>query len=210
MPLRVLLEEGSKRSFACALDWPGWARSAKTADHAIETLIAYADRYRTVLGRAGVSLDWDGVEVHERLAGNATTDFGAPGQIAEADREPLGRDLKRHRMILRACWDAVEHSSAVVDSPLAKGPRGGGRDLGPIVEHLFEAERAYAAKIGVRAAPPAAKPEERRLFLARLLDRLGSADDGKWPHRYYVRRSAWHALDHAWEVEDRSGIQPDS
>jgi hypothetical protein len=25
-----------------------------------------------------------------------------------------------------------------------------------------------------------------------------------WQPRYFVRRSAWHALDHAWEIEDRS------
>jgi hypothetical protein len=24
-----------------------------------------------------------------------------------------------------------------------------------------------------------------------------------WTPRYAVRRSAWHALDHAWEIEDR-------
>ena len=25
-----------------------------------------------------------------------------------------------------------------------------------------------------------------------------------WPQRYAARRIAWHALDHAWEIEDRS------
>jgi hypothetical protein len=25
-----------------------------------------------------------------------------------------------------------------------------------------------------------------------------------WSPRFYVRRAAWHALDHAWEIEDRS------
>jgi hypothetical protein len=24
-----------------------------------------------------------------------------------------------------------------------------------------------------------------------------------WPARYFVRRTAWHVLDHAWEIEDR-------
>ncbi|HKA98202.1 MAG TPA: hypothetical protein VKD66_18215 [Streptosporangiaceae bacterium] len=28
-----------------------------------------------------------------------------------------------------------------------------------------------------------------------------------WPARYAARRIAWHALDHAWEMEDRS--EPD-
>jgi hypothetical protein len=25
-----------------------------------------------------------------------------------------------------------------------------------------------------------------------------------WPPRYAARRIAWHALDHAWEIEDKS------
>ena len=30
----------------------------------------------------------------------------------------------------------------------------------------------------------------------------------KWPPRYAARRIAWHALDHAWEIEDRT--EPES
>jgi hypothetical protein len=26
----------------------------------------------------------------------------------------------------------------------------------------------------------------------------------RWPPRYAARRIAWHVLDHAWEIEDRS------
>jgi hypothetical protein len=25
-----------------------------------------------------------------------------------------------------------------------------------------------------------------------------------WPARYAIRRIAWHVLDHAWEIEDKS------
>jgi hypothetical protein len=25
-----------------------------------------------------------------------------------------------------------------------------------------------------------------------------------WSPRYTIRRSAWHAMDHAWEIEDRA------
>jgi hypothetical protein len=31
------------------------------------------------------------------------------------------------------------------------------------------------------------------------------APDPRWPIRYAARRIAWHALDHAWEIEDRTG-----
>ena len=39
---------------------------------------------------------------------------------------------------------------------------------------------------------------------------LGLASDGAaplpggWPVRYAARRIAWHVLDHAWEIEDKS------
>ena len=43
-----------------------------------------------------------------------------------------------------------------------------------------------------------------------VLDVLGTTSDGspiadrKWPPRYAARRVAWHALDDAWEMEDRT------
>ena len=51
----------------------------------------------------------------------------------------------------------------------------------------------------------------RETALAALEARAGGKpiDDPRqtkrlWSPRYTVRRSAWHALDHAWEIEDRS------
>ena len=44
----------------------------------------------------------------------------------------------------------------------------------------------------------------------RMLEVIAAPSDGsplagkKWPVRYAARRVAWHALDHAWEIEDRS------
>ena len=44
----------------------------------------------------------------------------------------------------------------------------------------------------------------------RMLEAIRGPSDGspiagkKWPPRYAARRVAWHALDHAWEIEDRS------
>jgi hypothetical protein len=43
-----------------------------------------------------------------------------------------------------------------------------------------------------------------------MLDVLRAASDGspiagrRWPPRYAARRIAWHALDHTWEIEDRT------
>ena len=33
---------------------------------------------------------------------------------------------------------------------------------------------------------------------------FAGAVDWKWPPRYAARRLAWHVLDHAWEIEDKS------
>ncbi|MDA0301655.1 MAG: hypothetical protein O2822_03935, partial [Chloroflexi bacterium] len=38
---------------------------------------------------------------------------------------------------------------------------------------------------------------------------LQDAPATKWPIRYSARRIAWHVLDQAWEIEDRSLGQED-
>ena len=44
-------------------------------------------------------------------------------------------------------------------------------------------------------------PEQRQAFSTAV--RAG-APGATWPLGYAVRRFAWHVLDHAWEVEDKS------
>ncbi len=83
---------------------------------------------------------------------------------------------------------------------LRKGPRGGGRGRDKIVEHVRDAEKAYAAKL---LLPP--KEREREAIATALQTAVG-AGEWKWPPRYAARRIAWHALDHAWEIEDKSGV----
>jgi hypothetical protein len=45
-----------------------------------------------------------------------------------------------------------------------------------------------------------------------MLDVLREPSDGsplagrRWTARYAASRIAWHALDHAWEMEDRSDV----
>jgi hypothetical protein len=34
---------------------------------------------------------------------------------------------------------------------------------------------------------------------------FGPRGGERWPALFAIRRSAWHALDHAWEIEDRLG-----
>ena len=95
MGLRVVLEVAPKRSFASAIDWPGWSRSAKTADEAVEALLAYAPRYAKVAKRAKVAFSPPatarGVEIVERQEGGGGTEFGVP----ELDRPPGVRPASR-------------------------------------------------------------------------------------------------------------------
>jgi len=201
--------------FACAVDWPGWCRSGKDEEQALEALAAFAPRYAAVAAEAGVPFPVTtdgGFKVVERLPGSATTDFGAPGEVSAADREPLTRkEAGRVAALVAASWTVLDGVVAGAPAELRKGPRGGGRDRDAIVEHVLAAETAYAGKLGVRLRQPprqdaAAVSAHRQAMLGVLSAAAGtrSVPAKGWPARYAARRIAWHALDHAWEIEDRS------
>jgi hypothetical protein len=212
-PLRILIEAGQKRVFACALDYTGLARSGKTEEAAIEALLAALPRYSDVAREAGQSFDAKAagatMVVVERVEGNATTDFGAPGIVGEVDRRPLtNREAEREAARVAAAWKVLERVAAKAPEALRKGPRGGGRNRTKILEHVAGSDRGYAAAMGLRNTA-----EDRRSIDAvreEILQVLRQPTDGsplggkRWPSRYAARRVAWHALDHAWEIEDRS------
>ncbi len=220
--LRVVVEIGSKKAFASALDWPGWSRSGRGEAEALEALLAYGPRYAVVAKRARVGFDppatVQGLDVADRLAGGGSTDFGVPGEVAHAEDEAMsGPDAKRLTALLKAAWATFDAVAArAVGVELATGPRGGGRDLEKIVGHVREAELAYLGQLGSRPPPGADHAADglhaiRDAFVETLTARvqgvpLPSPRKTKkpWPPRYAVRRSAWHTLDHAWEIEDRS------
>ncbi|MDQ3879751.1 MAG: hypothetical protein M3295_01510 [Chloroflexota bacterium] len=208
-----------KRTFAGAVDWPGWCRSGRDADAAVTALFEYGPRYAAALSgsvKFDPPSDRDDLDVVEEVTGTATTDFGAPDASPRVDAEPLsGADLARQRKILRACWgtfDEVMKRTASVE--LRKGPRGGGRDHAKIAEHVLGAEESYTVRLGMRRPPTddrARDPMQRMPALREaILASLGSGPDPDaanrklWTPRFFVRRAAWHVLDHAWEVEDRA------
>src|SRR5436190_15827592 len=128
----VYLELGSKKTFACALDWPGWCRAAKTGDEALKLLAAYAPRYAVAAEAAGVRFP-AGVagnfEVVEEVKGSATTDFGAPGAFAAQDGEPLtAKQAARLASLVEGAWNVFDRVVTGAPASLRKGPRGGGRD----------------------------------------------------------------------------------
>jgi hypothetical protein len=214
--LRVVVEVAAKKAFASALDWPGWARSGRTADAALETLLAYAPRYAVVAkrARAGYSVPTAGeLEIVEQLDGGGGTEFGVPGEAATAEDGPVSAtDLRRLVSLLRAAWASFDAAAAAADGlELAKGPRGGGRELGKIIGHVRDAEAAYLGQLGSRPARDNGLEAIRDAFIETLTARvrgepLPNPRNTKrpWSPRYAVRRSAWHTLDHAWEIEDRS------
>ena len=199
--MRVYLECGAKWTFACALDWPGWCRRGKGDEAAIEELLAYAKRYAAVVDDKTPVRDHD-VQVVGRIQGNATTDFGAPAMPGEWDTEPLdAAERERQVRILESSWRYFDEVVRTAPEELRKGPRGGGRDRDAVRRHVIEGERGYAPKTGVRV-PPRTPWEEQRTLITEALRRGGT--DTKWPTRYVIRRMAWHVIDHAWEIEDRS------
>ena len=213
-PIRVIVEATPKRAFASAVDWPGWCRAGRDEAGAIEALGAYAPRYAVVARTAGVPFTAGDTAVVERMPGNATTAFGAPAIVADIEREALGdRDAARLTRLLAAAWTVFDEVVAAAPPSLRKGPRGGGRDRDPMVDHVLDAEHAYARKLGVRRGPVRAADRDGVIaYRAAILEviRAGAgvphdaAAGPAWAPRYAARRIAWHVLDHAWEMEDRT------
>ncbi len=211
----VYLEVGTKRVFASALDWPGWTRAGKDEKAALEALAAYAPRYAAVpkAARIDFSAATPAFTVVERVKGNATTDFGAPGIQASTDAKALAaKEANRICALLNASWNVFDAVVAKAPAELRKGPRGGGRDRDKISDHIIDAESAYISKLGLKLKTPRrddanAVREWRKAIIDAIRASAGGPQSGekRWPPRYAARRMAWHLLDHAWEIEDRSG-----
>lgn len=220
-PILVTIEHTPKKTFASAADWPGWSRSGKTEEGALEALAAYAPRYVVIAEaeqrRFAQDVTVDDLEVVERIEGSAGTEYGVPSRPTDHDARPTSADgASRLAALVRAAWDLFDRTAAAAPEELRKGPRGGGRNTSKVVGHVMEADRAYAREIGIKVGEFA--PDDRHAIEAmrsQMLDVLRAARDGeplagrRWPARYAAHRIAWHALDHAWEIEDRSTPEPD-
>jgi hypothetical protein len=136
------------------------------------------------------------------IPGGATTDFGAPEATGPWDDDPL-RPAEAGRLVglLESSWQYFDAVAASAPERLRKGPRGGGRDTSAIIDHVREAERAYSGKFGDRV-PPRTPWAEQRTVIAAALRAVPAGTS--WPAGYSIRRLAWHVLDHAWEIEDKS------
>ena len=223
-PIDVDLERGEKRVFAIAVDWPGWSRSGRSEEEALEALVNYGERYASVAKRASVPFTAPKtvarLKVGDRLDGGGGTDFGVPGVVSPADeRTVTPADLRRLQSLLEASWATFDEAARKAKGvKLTTGPRGGGRDLTKMTGHVLDAEQAYLGELGMRKYEPPSGSVAKRMEAVRRaeLTMLAAVVGGEtpvrgprrtkpfWTPRYFAKRSAWHALDHAWEIEDRA------
>jgi hypothetical protein len=218
MPVRTVVERGpkGKKAVAFAVDWPGWSRGAKTPELALELLESYRARYRPVVVAAGMADEFDAagpLDVVEDRVGPGSTDFwGISFAPCGLEREPMDdAELDRKVELLRGCWGYFDAVAARVSAEMRKGPRGGGRDRDTIVRHTIRTESEdFAKRIGLRipeggALTPQGLRDYRERYVAAI--RAYNAGEGKrmrsWNLPFLIRHSAYHAMDHAWEMEDK-------
>lgn len=213
--LEIGEEIAPKKAFVWAVEWPGWCRSGRTAEAARAHLVEVRSRYAPVAQIAGLRLPRvtvDQLEVVESLKGGGATEFGVPSAIGQDDRRSVSaRDAKRLAALVEAAWTTFDRVASEAPAELRKGPRGGGRDTAKVIAHVVEADSAYAREIGIKNKPPS--PDDADAVTAlrtSILEALSNPSNGspladrKWTLRYAARRIAWHAIDHAWEIEDRA------
>jgi hypothetical protein len=210
--IAISVEAASRKAFATAVDWPGWSRSGKTEELAVAALADYAPRYAVVAEKAGEPFEPGDYEVVERTGGGSGTEFGVPSSITDLDRRRVSAaEAERLARLVEAAWAVFTGVAAGAPAELRKGPRGGGRDRDKMIGHVAESDAYYARELGITGTRP--DPTDRpaiEAMRARMLDILRQPSDGSplagrtWTTRYAARRIAWHALDHAWEMEDRS------
>ncbi len=214
--LRVTLEIGpkGKKVAAVAPDWPGLERGAKTGEAAIARLQSYLPRYAQVAKLAGMEGEFAAistVDIVEQYPGTGSTDFwGISFAFSSIDRQDLSRaELERELILMQACWAFFDDVRVRVSAEMQKGPRGGGRDRDRIVWHTLGAEQDMAAKLGLHTPDGANLTDEGlRAYRDAYCNAIRAFHaEGKmartWPLRYLIRHTAYHTLDHAWEMEDK-------
>ena len=219
----IYTETTSKLTFASAVDWPGWARSGRDETKALQSLLDSAPRYARIVQAGGLTFappaDLSGFAIVERLPGDSSTQFGVLAAPPSADARPVDEaELARLLALLDAYWRAFDAAvEAARGKELRKGPRGGGRELDKIVDHVVGAESGYLSMLAWRWDKPPSEDPYDLLLPTREAVRAGlaAAAHGRtpqqrprggavWSPRYFVRRLGWHVLDHLWEIEDRT------
>lgn len=224
MVVRTVIQRGpkEKKVAAFAFDWPGWSRGAKAPDAAVELLEAYRDRYRPIARIAGLKAEFDRagpLKIVESHVGVGSTDFwGISFAPSSFELEPMIDDeLERKLALLQAAWQFFDDVAARVSPELEKGPRGGGRNRDEIVRHVVANEwHDLAKKVGILTPPddlmtPDGIRLHRDAFVAAMRDYNAQGKMGRgrnWTMPLLLRHTAYHVLDHAWEMEDKDLSSP--
>ncbi|MBA3799081.1 MAG: hypothetical protein H0X18_08310 [Geodermatophilaceae bacterium] len=223
MTVRTVRERGpkGKKAVAFAVDWPGWSRGAKTPELALELLESYRERYRPVAVAAGMADEFDAagpLDVVEDRVGPGSTDFwGISFAPSGLEHEPMDdAEIDRKIALLHECWSFFDAVAARVSADMRKGPRGGGRDRDQIIRHTIRTESEdFAKRLGLRvpeegALTPTGLRDYRETYVATM--RAYNAGEGKrmrsWNLPFLIRHSAFHTMDHAWEMQDKDLTAP--
>ena len=220
--IRLTLEIGlrGKRVVAVAPDWPGLERGAATEEAAIERLLSCVSRYAPVAKLARMEAEFatgttgttdTTVDVVERYPGTGSTDFwGISFAFSSVDQQAIsGKELERELTLMQACWAFFDDVRSRVSAEMQKGPRGGGRDRDRIVRYVHFTERDWAKMVGViTPGETVLTGEELNAYRDEYCNAIRAFhSEGKmarkWPLRYLIRHTAFHTLDHAWEMEDK-------
>ena len=214
--LRVILEVGPKRRVvAAAMDWPGLDRWGTSEDDAIQKLLSYLPRYRDVAERAGRGSAFAAareVVVIERVPGSSSTDFWGIAHVpSQIEREVLAEDdLERRLELLRAGWAWFDAVGARVSPDLRPGSRSAGRSRAQIIRHVYGSEpEQLSRKVEVRTPLDVVLTRDgltahREAYLQAIRAYNGGGKPARtWPIQFLIRRTAYHVLDHGWELEDR-------
>ena len=218
-PMRIILELGpkGKKVVAVAPDWPGLERGAKDGEAAVAKLRIYLPRYAQVAKLADMEMEFGSIEqvaVVEEYAGVSSTDFwGISFAFSSIDKQEMtGEELERELKLMQACWAFFDGVRGRVSAELQKGPRGGGRDRDQIVRHVFAAEQGWAKMVGLLVPEggmlTAEGLEAHRAAYVHAIREYHAQGKvpgkiAKWPLRYFIRHTAYHTMDHAWEMEDK-------
>jgi hypothetical protein len=172
-------------------------------------------RYTPVAKLAEMSEAFDSIQdivVVEEYPGTGSTDFwGISFALSSIDQQEMsGEELERELRLMQACWAFFDDVRRRVSAEMKKGPRGGGRDRDRIVRHTFAAERDWAKSIGVLTPEEAMLSDEglkthRGSYVQafREYHAQGKLAGKKSTLRFLIRHTAFHTLDHAWEMEDK-------
>jgi hypothetical protein len=154
------------------------------------------------------------LEIVEDRVGTGSTDFwGISFSPSAAEQGPMDEaEFERAITLLQASWAFFDGLAARVSAEMRKGPRGGGRDRDRIISHTIRTESEdFAARVGLRIPEGAAlTPDGLRQHRESYVRAMRAYNAGEvkkqmrsWTLPFLIRHSAFHTLDHAWEMEDK-------